>query len=98
MKIFNPNILSNIIVIIPRNPADYVNVIIREEITNTETIFENITSSYSHGYLTFELEIITKEGRSYEITVNDTSGKLLWRGKGYSTAQTDLENYKLTKR
>ena len=37
-----------------------------------------------------------KEGQSFEITINEDD-VLLYRGKAFATAQTDLENFELNK-
>lgn len=39
-------------------------------------------------------EPILKEGQSFEVTINEND-QLIYRGKAYATAQTDLENYEL---
>lgn len=45
--------------------------------------------------LTFDVPIL-KEGQSFEVTINENDN-LIYRGKAYSTAQTDLENFELNK-
>jgi hypothetical protein len=39
-------------------------------------------------------EPIMKEGQSFEVTINEDEN-LIYRGKAYATAQTDLENFEL---
>lgn len=39
-------------------------------------------------------EPIMKEGQSFEVTINEND-ELIYRGKAYATAQTDLENFEL---
>ena len=39
-------------------------------------------------------EPIMKEGQSFEVTINENDN-LIYRGKAYATAQTDLENFEL---
>jgi hypothetical protein len=41
-------------------------------------------------------EPILKEGQSFEITINEDD-VLIYRGKAFATAQTDLENFELNK-
>ena len=67
----------------------------RNEFTNvTNTI--NITDyGYFNGIMTINFSTPQlKEGESFEIELLE-DGNLLYRGKGYATEQTDLQNYKL---
>jgi hypothetical protein len=45
--------------------------------------------------LVFSVPIMT-EGQSFEVTINENDN-LIYRGKAYATAQTDLENFELNK-
>jgi len=45
--------------------------------------------------LVFSVPIMT-EGQSFEVTINEDDN-LIYRGKAYATAQTDLENFELNK-
>ena len=52
---------------------------------------------YQNGILMLEFSDITlKEGQSFEIVINENDN-LIYRGKAYATAQTDLENFELNK-
>lgn len=81
--------------IIPREYVDVVTLTFYNELTettNTETCFatnENGYMTIPFGYSDFV------EGDSFEITVRDEFGAVLYRSKGYATMEEDLENYKL---
>jgi len=38
--------------------------------------------------------IVLKEGQSFEVVINEND-ELIYRGKAFATAQTDLENFEL---
>lgn len=93
MKVFNPN-KSHTMKIIPRKYEDVLNIVIRHELKDETTIVTDFTDGIDNGYVTIVFPFTFKEGASYEIEVNGIT-TLLWRGKGYATNKTDLENYKL---
>lgn len=95
MKIFRPADATHTLQIIPRQYVGNATMLLRHELKNdTQTI--ELECSTIDGYLTAVFEYSFVEGGSYEITVNQTNGQLLYRGKAYATDKTDLENYKLT--
>lgn len=70
---------------------------LRDELRDTTTEIEILEVIYQNNILklVFE-EPILKEGQSFEITINEDDN-LIYRGKAFSTAQTDLENFELNK-
>jgi len=94
MKVFNPIDLTHKLVVIPRIYTDISTISIRHELTDVTTIIDNFTFAIDNGYLTISFEFTFKNSASYEIIVNGIND-LLWRGKGFATTETDLENYKL---
>lgn len=70
---------------------------LRDELRDTTTEIEILEVIYQNNILklVFE-EPILKEGQSFEITINENEN-LIYRGKAFSTAQTDLENFELNK-
>ena len=70
---------------------------LRDELRDTTTEIEILETIYQNNILklVFE-EPILKEGQSFEITINENEN-LIYRGKAFSTAQTDLENFELNK-
>jgi predicted DNA-binding antitoxin AbrB/MazE fold protein len=70
---------------------------LRDELRDTTTEIEILETIYQNNILklVFE-EPILKEGQSFEITINEDDN-LIYRGKAFSTAQTDLENFELNK-
>lgn len=60
-----------------------------------ERITFNLSATQDKGYMVISYNHTFLEGESYEASINDTSGKLIWRGKLYSTSQTDIENFTL---
>jgi hypothetical protein len=54
-------------------------------------------SFYQNNVLILDFdEPILIEGQSFEITINEDD-VLIYRGKAFATAQTDLENFQLNK-
>lgn len=94
MKVFNPFFAQVIMFVIPRKYEEVLNIKIRHELKDTTTIIDTFESGIDNGYLQLAFTLKSKEGASYEIEVNGIT-TLLWRGKGYATNKTDLENYKL---
>ena len=56
----------------------------------------DVTSVYYQNSVLILLfdEPIFKEGQSFEVIVNEND-ELIYRGKAFATAQTDLENFEL---
>lgn len=94
MIIFRPSEETQTVTIIPRYEAGLVTLKIRDESKATEETFENLTASYSFGYLTFEFTKTVSEGSTFEFEVLDNENTL-FRGKAFATDQTDLQNYKI---
>ena len=69
----------------------------RDELRDITYDIEYLTVSYSNNILTFQFDQFElKEGQSFEITINEDD-VLIYRGKAFATAQTDLENFELNK-
>lgn len=80
--------------IIPRYNVSTIGVNLRNEGKATTETFNNIETTYSNGYMTFEISKEVKEGENYEIELVDNE-TVIFRGKCFATDQTDLENYKI---
>jgi hypothetical protein len=94
MIIFRPSEETQTVTIIPRYEAGLVTLKIRDESKATEETFEDLTTTYSFGYLTFEFTKTVTEGSTFEFEVLDNENTL-FRGKAFATDQTDLQNYKI---
>ena len=94
MKVFNLCNSTHTMKIIPRKYEDVLNIVIRHELKDETTIVTDFTDGIDNGYVTITFPFTFKEGASYEIVVNGVTD-LMYRDKGYSTSETDLENYKL---
>jgi hypothetical protein len=71
--------------------------LMRDELRDITYDIEYLTVSYSNNILTFQFDQFElKEGQSFEITINEDD-VLIYRGKAFATAQTDLENFELNK-
>jgi hypothetical protein len=83
---------------IPRSYNDgIITLLLRDELKDlTHTI--NVDSIYyQNSILMLQFsDIILKEGQSFEVIINEND-QLIYRGKAYATAQTDLENFELNK-
>jgi hypothetical protein len=94
MIIFRPSEKTQTVTIIPRYDVNLVTLKIRDESKATEETFDDLTATYSFGYLTFEFTKTVTEGSTFEFEVLDNENTL-FRGKAFATDQTDLQNYKI---
>jgi hypothetical protein len=70
---------------------------LRDELKDLTHTIDVSTVYYQNSILTLIFdEPIFKEGQSFEVTINENDN-LIYRGKAYATAQTDLENFELNK-
>lgn len=71
--------------------------LLRDELRDTTTEIQILGTYYENSVLILNFnEPIFKEGQSFEITINEND-ILIYRGKAFATAQTDLENFELNK-
>lgn len=94
MKVLLPIATSQGLMVMPRANVATVDLTLRKAGTDTTTVYGDITTSFSDGYLTIPFSHGFSEGETYEATVtrSDNDG-LLWRGQVFITAQTP-QNYK----
>lgn len=95
MVILRPDNATHEITIIPRLNSSSISIVMKNESKGTTEVFDNIETSYSSGYLTFEIEKTVVESESFEYSVYGLDNELLFRGKAFATNQIDLQNYKL---
>jgi hypothetical protein len=70
---------------------------LRDELRDIIFEIEILDAFYQNNILILKFnEPILKEGQSFEVTINENDN-LLYRGKAFATAQTDLENFELNK-
>lgn len=70
---------------------------LRDELRDVIYEIDIIDIFYQNNVLILNFnEPILKEGQSFEITINENDN-LIYRGKAFATAQTDLENFELNK-
>jgi hypothetical protein len=70
---------------------------LRDELRDITYNIEILSSFYQNNVLILNFDEPTlKEGQSFEITINEND-ILIYRGKAFATAQTDLENFELNK-
>jgi hypothetical protein len=83
---------------IPRNyNGGVLTFFLRDELRDIIFEIETISEFYQNNVLILNFsEPILKEGQSFEITINENDN-LIYRGKAFATAQTDLENFELNK-
>lgn len=94
MKVFLPVATSQNLKVMPRANASTIDLTMRQELTDTTTVKEDISTTFTGGYLTIPFSHSFVEGETYELTVTDSDdGSLLWRGRGFVTSQTP-QNYK----
>lgn len=69
MVILNPENTTHEITIIPRVNVPSISIVLKNESKNTTETFDNISTTYSSGYLTFEIEKTVLEQESFEYSV-----------------------------
>lgn len=70
---------------------------LRDELKDLTIEIEVSTVYYQNGILILIFDdYIMKEGQSFEVIINEND-ELIYRGKAFATAQTDLENFELNK-
>lgn len=83
--------------VIPRFFSTPVKLTLWNELTSQEMVYPvDATEDDGHMEITFSHPV--KEGDTYEVRISDVSDRLMWRGKFYCTAQTDIENFTLNPR
>ena len=100
MVILRPDNTIHEITIIPRLNSSNISIVMKNESKGTTEVFDNISTTYSSGYLTFEIEKTVLEQESFEYSVYAYDSlllgtNLLFRGKAFATNQIDLQNYKI---
>lgn len=81
---------------IPRGyNSGVITFFLRDELKDLTTEIEVSAVYYQNSVLVLIFnDYIMKEGQSFEIIINEND-KLIYRGKAFATAQTDLENFEL---
>lgn len=69
MVILRPDNTTHEITIIPRLNSSSISIVMKNESKNTTEVFDNISTTYSSGYLTFEIEKTVVESESFEYSV-----------------------------
>ena len=98
MVILRPDNTIHEITIIARLNSSSVSIVMKKESKGTTEAFNNISTTYSSGYLTFEIEKTVLEQETFEYSIyayDSLTANLLFRGKAFATNQTDLQNYKI---
>lgn len=95
MIILRPDNILHEITIIPRLNSSTISIVMKNESKGTTEVFNNISTTYSSGYLTFEIEKTVLEQETFEYSVYNLDSELLFRGKAFATNQVDLQNYKI---
>lgn len=83
----------------------YLDIIPRFYSTNVIATFTNeltqevstLTCSATKvgNYLRVSFRLDANNSDSFSVTIEDTTGKLMWRGKVFATTQEDLQQYKV---
>ncbi len=69
MVILKPENTTHQITIIPRVKSDIIAILMKNESKGITEVFENISTTYSNGYLTFEIEKTVLEQETFEYSV-----------------------------
>jgi uncharacterized membrane protein len=82
---------------IPRYFVDICFLILRNELSNI-TVKKTLPMINNNGIAILIFDADIKDATSFEMTVNDLSGNLLFRGKAFATTQEDTQQYTMNKR
>jgi len=69
MVILRPDNTIHEITIIARLNSSSVSIVMKNESKGTTEVFDNISTTYSYGYLTFEIEKTVSEQETFEYSV-----------------------------
>lgn len=69
MVILRPDNTIHEITIIPRFNSGLIAIVMKNESKGTTEVFDNISTTYSYGYLTFEIEKTVLEQENFEYSV-----------------------------
>lgn len=76
--------------------TEYVDFYMINELTNKEYLFGVEAIDNDNGTMTIEIPHDFQEGDSFEAKIiSSEQKKLIWRGRIFSTIQTDLQNYQV---
>lgn len=92
MNILLPIATPQALTFIPRQSAELVTLTLFDEHSGNSTEYE-LEAAYQDGYMNVEFAHDFKEGQNYSFEVKDGE-TLLYRGKIFTTSQTDLQNYR----
>lgn len=73
-----------------------IKFIIYDELNDIQYIQELVAQDVNN-YMVFNFPFDFEDDKTYESSITDMDDKLIWRGKIYSTSQTDLQNYSINK-
>ena len=80
------------ILVAPREMVATVSMEFFNELKETTNIFSASTTNVN-GLMQIDFNLEVVEGDSFQLTIKDTNGNVLWKGKAYATEQTDLQNF-----
>lgn len=86
MKIFNPEITTHPLLVIPRYYVDSAVMTVRYELQD-KTTTHNLVCLKTNGYLSTSFDLEMEEGQSFELEIKDDQGIVIYRGKGYATIE-----------
>lgn len=69
MVILRPDNTIHEITIIARLNSSNISIVMKNESKGTTEVFDNISTTYSYGYLTFEIEKTVVESENFEYSV-----------------------------
>lgn len=75
--------------------SDRVKFYMIDTLTNKHFLDEVDAINYNNGTLMIRVDYNFKSGDNFESTIRDMNDNLIWRGRIFSTDQTDLQNFKV---
>jgi hypothetical protein len=98
MKILSTSADAQTFKIIPREYVTTATLILRDDSTNTESTYSNITPSVSVNHLEIQQAFspILVEGRFYDMILKNTADKIIYKDKIFCTDQAIDQNQEYT--
>ena len=87
MKILSTSTSAQTLKVIPREYVSTATLVLRDDQTNEQTIFSDITLTQTGDYSVISQAFSLKEGYYYDITISST-GNVIYKDKIFCTDQT----------
>jgi hypothetical protein len=90
MKVLSTTASAQTLKIIPREYVSTCTLVLRDDSTNTSVTYSSVsaTTNENHLQISKAFSPVLVEGRSYDLTVKNSSNDIIYKDKIFCTAQT----------